>query len=149
MGGYTWFTGDGPPEPPEQQEDENVSEPKNSCGEPARKGQFGPLDQARVDLAAKDAEIAELRHRASNAELQRDLLQKQSATFLAERDEAREEVASYKACVGRLFPFVAAQLEFEERMRFSCHTEKVGRAREARITELRAAVDGTPEHLRP
>jgi hypothetical protein len=42
-----------------------MSEIKNSCGEPARKGQFGPLDEALQQLATKDAEIAELRARVA------------------------------------------------------------------------------------
>lgn len=103
MGGYTWFTGDGPPDPPEQQEGEHVNEPKNSCGEPARQGQFGPLDEARLQLAAKDREIAELRRRRAEmsgryqdalGEVQLQLSLRGQVEF--ERDEARE-------CVGRLY----------------------------------------------
>ena len=135
MGGYTRFTGDGPPDPPDQQEDEQVNEPNNSCGEPARKGQFGPLDEAREQLAAKDREIAELRacitdlravcHESAGKILEHRLAAQQTE---AERDEARE-------CVGRLYSAAIDVVAVADRATLIFDT-------------MKAALAGTPEHLR-
>lgn len=92
-------------------------------------------------LAAKDAEIAELRKHRDAAVQDYTRMQEIALQAESERDEARE-------CVGRLYPLAgmwADQLAHEAKQPM---TGSKARKLAAELDEARAALAATPEHLR-
>jgi hypothetical protein len=115
---------------------------ENSCGVPARAGQFGPLDEARVQIAAKDREIAELRKEldAATAALKASALDACDRILLrADRDEAREVAKRLWRALGAVR---GADM-------YTCMVKRDGHDDQIEaVSAALEALDATPEHLR-
>lgn len=178
MSDYTWFTGDGPTEPPDQGCtchrceavykvdllvcDDDWKRVRGGCNLlcPACIMQsledldgFGAYRLHKVDeLAAKDAEIAELRKQLAESQeslvatlqavrRERDAAEAAGLTALAERDEALE-------CVRRLWPLVNEHVDCLRAEADAAVLDRKRRGYLAEVAAVEAALAATPERLR-